>query len=80
MPEVVDWGFGVVAETLWRSSLILAAMVVLAAYAAALTLSIFLGGSPSNQTAYLIILVATMLLAVLALGFVLWRSESQSGP
>ncbi|HEY5538625.1 MAG TPA: hypothetical protein VIL58_03690 [Thermoplasmata archaeon] len=73
-------GFEMWTKSVLRDSLIVFAMVVLAAYSAALFLNLFLGVAPSNQATVQTILAALSVLAVIGLGFVLWRSERDSGP
>lgn len=80
MPIPDDRGSGVTAKNLWRGSIIVFAMVVLTAYAAALTLTVLFSAPPLGQGSGQIILAGTLFLAVIVLGFVLWRdAESQSG-
>ena len=60
----------------WRDSLIIMAVVVIFAYVAASALSLLVGATPSNQVTAQIVLVILLFLAVLGLGFILWRSEA----
>jgi drug/metabolite transporter (DMT)-like permease len=62
-------------KNLLRDSLIIMAMVILFAYAASLTLSLLTTATPPNEVAGQVVLVVLLVLVVLGLGFVLWRSE-----
>jgi len=67
------------SENLWRDSLIVAAMVILFAYAAALTLNLIMGPSTANLvTPKNAFLVSVLYLVVVGLGFVLWRGEADA--
>jgi hypothetical protein len=64
------------AKNVLRDSLIIMAMVILFFYAAGSVLSLFTGGVPSGEGTGRVILLVLAVLAVLGLGFVLWRSET----
>jgi hypothetical protein len=59
-----------------RDSLIIMAMVILFVYAAASALHLLTGGVPSSEVTGRVVLVVLLVLVVLGLGFVLWRSEA----
>lgn len=64
----------VAASTLWWDSIIIAAMVVVSAYLAAQVLNLVLDPPPANEVGGTAILAGSLVLVVIALGFILWRS------
>ncbi|OGS47758.1 MAG: hypothetical protein A3K66_04605 [Euryarchaeota archaeon RBG_16_67_27] len=61
---------------LLRDSLLIAVAVVIFAYATALVLNLLTGATPSDEVPVQLELVVLLVLTVLGLGFVLWRSET----
>ncbi len=74
MPNSCITVLGMASRSMWREALIVFAMVVVSAYAAGLLFNLVSGQTPLDQMGVSAGIALGLLLLVIALGFVLWKS------